>query len=191
MSLRYDDPFEFPYGAKEFARQMASRVCWLPDKRTVAAFDSAPVFIHVDSKNLKDLTRFAFAWTQALPLRHAGWTIVNVFDPLRSSCVYLGGQILIQSWAESLAKPGGPLWPYLQYHAQQVYDLNPEIDMVSKPEKYDDIRWNYIDVQFEPKKHVLQKIQTPRRSGKPGKNAGFLENIEHWNTHESSNANNQ
>jgi len=182
MGLRYDDPFEFPHGTLEFARRMASRICWLPDKRTVAAFDGAPVFIDVDLRNCRKLTRHAFSWSQGQSFVRDGWTIANVYDPVRSSCLYLGGQVLIQSWAESLAKPGGPLLPYIQYHAQTVYGLSPESDMETKPEKYDEIRWNYIDPEFEPKRLIMQKIEKPRRSGKPGKDARYLENIAHWNS---------
>lgn len=181
MSIHYDDPFELPHGTNAFAREIAGQICWLPHRLTVQGFGKEPVFWDVEPEDIRKLTSFAFLWTQDEASIPNSWEVVHVFGPSGYPGLHLGNLVLIQSWAASLAKPGGPLSPYLQYHAKTNYNLGIMEDSEEAPEAYDEISWNYIRNELNPKAKVLKHIQRTGRSGR-SPHAMLMANIEHWHS---------
>ena len=150
MSFHYDDPLEMPQGAEDFARCMAGAVCWVPHRLTAREFGDMPL---IEGRRMRDAARLLFG-LHAGKFRSnppEGWGIACI-NGLPDDGFRLGELALLPEWCVGLAEPGGPMQPFLMYHAQEVYGLSFN-GPVDEPDGYGDIRWSYLPYEPDPKAH--------------------------------------
>lgn len=151
--------------------EIALKHCLLPN-RTVVKRTCNPVFPTIrnsgkrgeigEAKSRKIMfddnttPRWALLWTHGYKTTahpRNGWTFAHVWDESKDpdSYTHLANLVMIPECLASLSDKEGPLVSYLKYHSQSCYEWLPEDKPeIEKPERYDQIEWNYLESNPDP-----------------------------------------
>ena len=158
--------------------KIALTYCLLPSRAVVKSI-GGPVFPTIRNRGKRIETgyvngrrvmyddnttpRWALLWTHGYTkVAHPkGWTFAHVWDESGNPEAYthLANLVMMPECFASLSDKLGPLVSYLRYHSQSVYQWRPEDrSSVEKPERYDQIEWNYFEPIPDPGDAVRTRL---------------------------------
>ena len=108
--------------------------------------------------------RLALLWSHGIGVTShpKGWTFAHIWDVTKDPDAYthIANLVVLPESLASLTDKGGPLVPYLRFHAETVYGWRPAGKAtVRKPVGYDGLTWTYLDSIPDPLGFVRNQMR--------------------------------